>query len=100
MICPRCHGNGKLHTRESNGFVFVWHSRHCPMCHGAGHITKRDLYWLREADVLSEMRMSIDYSMPEAARETGVDIVAYNDAEHGRMNPEPFIERLRQAGAT
>ena len=100
MICPRCHGRGRMSCRESNGFSYVWNQLTCPTCRGAGHITERDVQWLREANVLNEMRLSLDYSMPEAARETGVDLVSYNDAEHGRIDPEPFIEHLRQIGAT
>lgn len=100
MICPRCRGRGHRSIRESLGFSFHYRGIQCPDCRGSGHISKEHLRWLRESLVLSELRLSLGYSMREAADEAGVCLTYYNDAEHGRTNPRPFESVLKRAGAT
>jgi len=102
--CPRCKGHGRVASiREGGGFggkIVEWHTSPCSLCNGTGRISFEQFTWCVLAQRLEELRTSIGMSMAEAAREYGVDLLVWNDAEHGRADPRPMIAFVRHQGAT
>ena len=72
----------------------------CSQCGGEGHISASRLMWILSGGRLSEMRSSLGLSMAEAAGLAHVNLLAWNDAEHGRADPGPLLRVLAGEGAT
>jgi hypothetical protein len=104
MKCPVCHGKGTRSTvaESSGGFgkLVEWRTVRCSSCRGSGRITPEQFLWLTKAAQLRDLRVSIDLSVVEAALEYGTTVVAWNDAEHGRADPQPLIACMMRLGAT
>jgi hypothetical protein len=97
--CPKCKGKGKIVTVYLANNFLTWINHPCVLCSGKGEITAQQAVWLFEAEAMYEMRMSIGLCMAEAAEGAGVSVLAWNEAEHGRSDPTPYLRFLARQGA-
>ena len=101
MICPRCRGKGfTKHPYSLGEGKLMWKKVDCTTCNASGHLHANQLAWIRESVDLKELRLSLGFTVMEAARDAGVTVEMWNEAEHGRANPEPLMACLRAEGAT
>jgi hypothetical protein len=97
MRCPKCKGEGRRHFLAAMG---KWRSVTCSFCSGTGQISGAQLTWLAAAPVLNELRGSLGITMCQASAMAHTTVMRWNEAEHGRTNPDQMIHVMRRQGAT
>ena len=84
---------------RSMGSMFVWKTIPCFTCNATGHITSEHARWMVDGRRLTEARRSLELPMGWAAVGLGVDLLEWNDAEHGRADPGPMLAFMEREGA-
>lgn len=92
MKCPECGGKGQV---VRHGTVFLT----CPSCHGVGRLTREQVQRTEQSKLLEDLRVSLGWCMADAAEACRVTVLLYNDAEHGRVDPTPYLQVLKCKGA-
>jgi hypothetical protein len=102
MQCPRCKGHGEFSVPCDvfKAKMWTWRKVWCSQCQGTGHISRYQMTWIRNGFRLNALRASLGLCMSEAANLAHVNIVLWNDAEHGRTDPRPMMSLMRSEGAT
>ena len=88
LNCLSCGGHGKTF------YICTMTHIECGSCKGTGKV-ERDAAWLEKGQRLRLWRIDHDLSLREFAKKVGVGVVALSAAEHGRADPEPFMEAMR-----
>jgi hypothetical protein len=89
--CPDCNGVGRY---IAQGFACGAKSQagaievKCSQCCGSGVV---DPTWRALGLVLKAKRIAADVSLREDAQARGVRAVDLSDAEHGRIDPTPYL---------
>jgi DNA-binding XRE family transcriptional regulator len=88
--CSSCDGTGKAtallcpagEVREVKCFT----------CGGSGVLSDERLWWMHNGKALRELRQAHGLGQMEAAKRFGVPVHLWSNAEHGRIDPAPYLE--------
>ena len=92
--CPECSGRGVVLGYGCPGFKPM--ELPCRFCDATGAGIDERRRWRASGEVLRAMRLGRDLSLREAARVIEIGAVDLSDAEHGRVNPEPYMWQLAE----
>ena len=85
MICPECHGRGKILTRHKDIVL------ECQFCASTGEITEEQSGWVTEGRKLKDVRMEKRLSLHKAARKLGIQALTLSSMERGMIPPKPEL---------
>lgn len=98
MKCPTCDGE-----KEVRALVKFVRGGCKPMtlacldCKGTGEVPDERATWMDVGARMRNTRLYAHMTLTEAAKIIGVGVVDLSDAEHGRVDPAPFIQKYEAA---
>lgn len=98
MTCPTCNGEKEIHA-------LVKYTRGgckpatlpCFDCKGTGSVPDERGAWMALGKRMRDTRVAASLGLIDAAKILGVNVVALSDAEHGRVDPAPYVAKYEAA---
>ena len=85
MICPECHGKGKILTRHKDIIL------ECQLCDSTGEISEEQFRWVMEGAKMKDVRIEKRLPLHKAARKLGIQGLTLSSMERGMIPPKPEL---------